>query len=158
MKPKNNIVDRFHDTIDYPISVERKQQERNEKLAFLDKREYRHNSLRHFYIFPNLFITSTDGVLFYIGRLMPQSPDKTDLLVNFIKPKFRDLSNRESVLVDAFYRTPIESFTKVIYEDKFILENIQNNLSSVKDLSQIFGDEEFRIKNFHAKINEIIHY
>jgi phenylpropionate dioxygenase-like ring-hydroxylating dioxygenase large terminal subunit len=158
LKPENNIVDRFHDTIDYPISVGKKQQERLEKLSFLDKRQYQHKSLKHFYIFPNLFITSTDGILFYVGRLMPKSSDLTSLFVSFIKPKFKNLSYRELILSEAFYRAPIETFSKVIYEDKIILEDIQKNLPSVIDQQQVFGEEEFRIKNFHIMIKQIINY
>lgn len=157
-KPENNIVDKNHDMIDYPIKIGKQQKLRNEKLSFLDKRLFKHNSLRHYYIFPNLFITSTDGILFYIGKLTPQSPSKTNLLVNFVSPLMNDLSKKESILSNAFFGASLDSATKVVYEDKEILENIQKNLYQVENLSQIFGDEEFRIENFHNNIKKVVKY
>ena len=157
-KPENNVVDKNHDMIDYPIRIGKQQKLRNEKLGFLDKRNFKHNSLRHLYVFPNLFITSTDGILFYVGKLTPQSSSNTNLLVNFVRPLLHDLSKKETILSNAFFGASIESATKVVYEDKEILENIQNNLSKVKDLSQIFGEEEFRIENFHNNIKKEVKY
>jgi len=157
-KPENNVKDRNHDMIDYPIRNGRQQKLRNEKLNFLDKRLFKHNSLRHIYIFPNLFITSTDGILFYIGKLTPQSPYKTNLLVSFARPILNDLSRKESILSNAFFDSSLDSATKVVFEDKEILENIQKNLPLVEGLTQIFGDEEFRIVNFHDNIKKVVKY
>lgn len=157
-KPENNVVDKNHDMIDYPIRIGKQQKLRNEKLSFLDKRDFKHNSLRHLYIYPNLFITSTDGILFYVGKLAPQSPTTTNLLATFVRPKLNELTKKETMLSNAFFNASLESAQKVVYEDKAILENIQDNLSLVKDLSQIFGEEEFRIENFHKNIKKNINY
>lgn len=157
-KPENHITDRNHDMIDYPIRIGKQQKIRNEKLSFLNTRLFKHSSLRHIYVFPNLFITSSDGVLFYIGKLNPQSPDKTDLLVSFVKPILNDLTTKESILSNAFFNSSLDSSTKVIFEDKEILENIQKNLSMVEGLAQIFGDEEFRVERFHDNIKKNVKY
>jgi phenylpropionate dioxygenase-like ring-hydroxylating dioxygenase large terminal subunit len=157
-KPENHLTVNFHDMVDYPIRIGKKQKLRNEKLSFLDKRTYRHDSLRHVYIFPNLFITSTDGILFYVGKLSPVSKGKSNLLVNFVKPKLDDLTKKESILSKAFFESSIDSSSRVIFEDKEILENIQKNLSSVSKLSQIFEEEEFRIVNFHKNIKKNVKY
>ena len=157
-KPENNVTDKYHDMIDYPIRIGKQQKARNDKLSFLDNRSLKHNSLRHIYIFPNLFITSTDGILFYVGKLAPESTSDTNLLVNFIRPVLKDLSRKEFILSNAFFESSLESSQKVILEDKVILENIQKNLPLVKDVSQVFGDEEFRIMNFHNNIKENVKY
>jgi phenylpropionate dioxygenase-like ring-hydroxylating dioxygenase large terminal subunit len=157
-KPKNHVTDRFHDMIDYPIRIGNQQKIRNEKLSFLKKRSFEHGSLRHVFVFPNLFITSTDGILFYVGKLSPQSADKSDLLVSFVKPKLVDLTKKETVLSNAFFNSSLDSSTKVIFEDKEILENIQKNLPMVEGLAQIFGKEEFRVERFHDNIKKEVKY
>lgn len=157
-RPENHLADDFHDMIDYPIRIGRQQKERNAKLNFLDKKSYIHNSLRHIYIYPNLFITSTDGTLFYIGRLTPENEADTALLVNFARPVLKDLTKKEEFIANAFFESSPESAQKVIFEDREILENIQSNLPLIKDLTQIFGDEEFRIVRFHEKISNFVKY
>lgn len=157
-RPENNVTDNYHDMIDYPIRIGKQQKTRNERLGFLENRLFKHNSLRHIYVFPNLFITSTDGILFYVGKLTPESTSDTNLLVNFIRPVLNDLSRKELIFSNAFFESSLDSSQKVIMEDKIILENIQENLPLVKDISQIFGDEEFRISNFHSNIKKNVKY
>jgi phenylpropionate dioxygenase-like ring-hydroxylating dioxygenase large terminal subunit len=157
-KPENHVINKYHDMIDYPIRIGKKQNSRNERLSFLENRSLKHNSLRHIYIFPNLFITSTDGLLFYVGKLTPESCLDTNLLVNFIRPVINNLSRREFVLSNAFYESSLESSQKVIFEDRVILESIQKNLPLVEDKIQIFGEEEFRLLNFHNNIKKNVKY
>ncbi len=158
LDPQNHFSENMHDTIDYPLLNTDKQVERNKKLSFLDKRKFIHNSFRHFFIFPNLFISSTDGILFYIGRLDPLSVNQTNLLVSFHKPVFDDLAHRENVLIDLFYNEGFDSFFNVILEDKKVLENIQSNLISVPKETQIFGNQENRVSSFHKSLQSIINY
>lgn len=157
-KPENHISDRFHDMIDYPIRIGKQQKVRNEKLNFLNKRLYIHNSLRHIFIYPNLFLTSTDGTLFYIGKLTPNDEGNTELLVNFAKPVLNGLTQKEEFISKAFFESSLDSASKVIYEDRAILENIQKNLPLVRDLCQIFGSEEFRVSKFHERIINFVKY
>lgn len=157
-KPENNFNENGHDKIDYPVRVTKLQKEREFKLTFLNKSNYLHNSLQHWYICPNLFITSSVGNLFYIGRINPCEYDFTELHAQFVLPKYFELTNKEKFLLKAYSESSVLSSKKVIYEDKQILEQIQNNLNCVPEEKQIFGDEEFRIEAFHKILNNKINY
>lgn len=157
-KPENHFCENRHDKVDYPIRTTSAQVERESKLTFLTKTKYSHKSLQHWYIFPNLFITSTAGNLFYIGKLTPDKPDFTQLNVQFVKPTYTELTKKEGMLLNAYAQASLDSSTKVIFEDREILENIQKNLEIIPEQKQIFGEEEFRIEAFHQNIKNIINY
>ncbi|CAI9679776.1 Rieske 2Fe-2S domain-containing protein [Elizabethkingia anophelis] len=157
-KPENHLYDNGNDKIDYPMRITASQKEREEKLTFFNKTLYSHKSLQHWYIFPNLFITSTAGNLFYIGKLTPRKGNFTQLHAQFMMPTYTDLSKKEEMLLKAYATTSIDSSKKVIFEDREILETIQTNLYIVPEEAQIFGEEEFRIQAFHEKIKNIINY
>ena len=72
--------------------------------------------------------------------------------------KVDKLSKKESIVLNAYATASIDSAQKVIFEDREILELIQQNMEIIPKLSQIFGEEEFRIKLFHDKITELINY
>lgn len=157
-KPENHYCENGHDKVDYPIRTTAAQTERENKLTFLNKTQYIHKSLQHWYIYPNLFITSTAGNLFYIGRLTPDKPDFTQLYAQFVKPTYAELTKKEGMLLNAYAQTSLDSSTKVIFEDREILEDIQKNLNIIPEEKQIFGEEEFRIEAFHQNIKNIINY
>ncbi len=157
-KPENHFYENGNDLVDYPMRKSDMQTERESKLAFMTKTKYSHESLRHWYVFPNLFITSTAGNLFYIGKLMPEKPDLTELHAEFVMPNYTELSKIEETLLGAYAQVSVESSIKVIHEDRVILEEIQKNICKIEDQKQIFGEEEFRIKYFHQKINTLINY
>lgn len=157
-KPENHTYNCGHDMVDYPMRTTAAQSEREEKLSFLNKSLYLHKSLQHWYVFPNLFITSTAGNLFYVGKLTPNKKDYTQLHAYFIKPKYGELSKKEHIILNAYLNTAIDSSIKVILEDRAILEEIQENLYIQPHEAQVFGEEEFRIKTFHEKIKNKIKY
>lgn len=157
-KPENHFNERGHDKVDYPIRTTALQTEREAKLSFLTKTQYSHKSLQHWYIFPNLFISSTAGNLFYVGKMSPEKPDFTNLHAEFVKPTYGELTKKEGMLLNAYAQTSLDSSKKVIFEDRDILEVIQQNLNLITEQKQIFGEEEFRIDAFHQNINNIINY
>lgn len=157
-KPEGHIYDKGNDKIDYPMRKTASQAEREEKLPFLNKTTYSHKSLQHWLIYPNLFITSTAGNLFYVGRMSPNTAGDTQLYTQFVKPTYTELSKKESIVLNAYATTSVDSAQKVIFEDRDILEVIQKNMEIKPEISQIFGEEEFRIKLFHDKIENIINY
>lgn len=157
-KPEGHFYEKGNDKIDYPMRKTSTQAEREEKLPFLGKTTYLHKSLQHWFIYPNLFITSTAGNLFYVGRMMPNTANNTQLHTQFVKPTYTELSKKESIVLNAYATASIDSAQKVIFEDREILELIQQNMEIIPKLSQIFGEEEFRIKLFHDKITELINY
>lgn len=157
-KPENHFCENQHDKIDYPTRSTTAQTERESKLTFFTKTQYSHKSLQHWYIFPNLFVTSTTGNLFYIGKLIPNKPDFTQLHAQFVKPTYKELTKKEKLLLNAYAQASLDSSIKVIFEDRKILEDIQRNLSVIPEQKQIFGEEEFRIQAFHQNIKNIINY
>jgi phenylpropionate dioxygenase-like ring-hydroxylating dioxygenase large terminal subunit len=157
-KPENHFFESGHDKVDYPTRTTALQTEREAKLSFLTKTEYSHKSLQHWYIFPNLFISSTAGNLFYVGKLSPDKPNLTNLYAEFVKPTYTDLTKKEGMLLNAYAQASLDSSKKVIFEDRDILEVIQQNLSIIPNDKQIFGEEEFRIEAFHQNIKNIINY
>ncbi|MCY0979386.1 Rieske 2Fe-2S domain-containing protein [Chryseobacterium wangxinyae] len=157
-KPENHFYENGHDKVDYPIRTTALQTEREAKLSFLTKTEYSHKSLQHWYIFPNLFISSTAGNLFYVGKLSPEKPNLTNLYAEFVKPTYTGLTKKEGMLLNAYAQASLDSSKRVIFEDRDILEVIQKNLSIILNDKQIFGEEEFRIEAFHQNIKNIINY
>lgn len=157
-KPENHFNEKGHDRIDYPSRQLKSNIVRDEKLTFLSKSTYKHSSLQHWFIFPNLFITSTLGNLFYIGRLNAISYNESELDAQFFNPKYGDLNKKERIVLDAYSQSAINSSKKVINEDLIILEEIQKNLVLIPEKNQIFGEEEFRIKAFHNHIKNFINY
>ncbi len=73
-------------------------------------------------------------------------------------PTYNELSKKEAMLLKAYATTSLDSAIKVIFEDREILEQIQNNLEVIPSKHQVFGEEEFRIQEFHKKLKSIINY
>lgn len=116
----------------------------------LASRTFKTQGYLHFYIYPNAFISSVEGKGFYFGFMLPESPSKTNLRVRYFSSKFeKELSDSEQNIVDFVNNSTNGSLDLVLNEDKKIVENIQSNLTSFKDRSPIFGDEEFRILKFY---------
>jgi phenylpropionate dioxygenase-like ring-hydroxylating dioxygenase large terminal subunit len=134
----------------------------NKKIdEILSKRTFKIEGYLHFFIYPNAFISSVEGKGFYMGFLMPNSPEKTTLRVRYFSPKLENiLSDSNQNIFDFVVHSSHESLDVVLNEDKNIIELIQSNLNSVENLEPIFGNEEFRINKFYnffeekIKINE----
>jgi hypothetical protein len=113
----------------------------------------------HFFLYPNAFVSSVEGKGFYLGFLLPESPNVTNLRVRYFEPILEDiLTDSNQNILNFFIQSSHESLFTVLNEDKKIIEKIQSNLHSVEHLAPIFGQEEFRINNFYdyfkSRINE----
>ena len=115
-------------------------------LSHLNGRSLKHRTYHHIYLFPNLFVSSTQGTSFFVGQLLPISEEQTILRVRYFEPKMewkpwyrtrQDLVNVETVDVGL----------QLIAEDKQILENIQRSMS-LTDRPGIIGADEVRIEGF----------
>lgn len=100
---------------------------RQRALAHLSSRPYAHDSFYHIFIFPNLFIASTEGASFYVGQAMPVTPDKTVLRARYFEPAIL-LSDRHRVRQDVLNDGTTASSLQIVEEDKPILESIQQRM------------------------------
>lgn len=151
----NNEYDNGHSVADYPKKHEENKKE-NKILKYLENIEYQHDSFKHFFVFPNLLISSTQGKTIYIGNVLPISADKTILRKRFYSPKFKENFEPNEVIHNAYLEIAKTSINQILSEDKIVLEQIQKNMPFVNQ-TYFIGNEEKRIAHFHKKYLEIIH-
>jgi phenylpropionate dioxygenase-like ring-hydroxylating dioxygenase large terminal subunit len=123
-------------------------------LSHLNGRSLKHRTYHHIYLFPNMFVSSTQGTSFFVGQLLPISEEQTILRVRYFEPKMewkpwyrsrQDLVNVETVDVGL----------QLIAEDKQILENIQRSMA-LTDRPGIIGADEVRIEGFWKHYEQVM--
>ncbi len=149
----NNDYYNGHSVADYPKSD--KVDEGNKLLKYLDNIEIKHDTFRHYFIFPNLLISSTEGTSIYVGNILPVNSEKSILRKRFYSPKFRDNFIPKEAIHKAFLEMVKTSINQILEEDKVILEQIQKNMPFVEN-TYFLGKEESRINSFHEKYLELI--
>jgi phenylpropionate dioxygenase-like ring-hydroxylating dioxygenase large terminal subunit len=100
---------------------------RQRALSHLDHRDYKHDSFYHIHIFPNLFISSTEGMSFYVGHALPLAAEETLLRVRFLGPRV-ELSGSGRVRQELLDAQSGASGLRIIEEDRVMLESIQRGL------------------------------
>ena len=142
-----------------PIDNDKISPKRKKILQYLEGRTFKHNSFYHLYIYPNLFISSTEGSSFYIGHALPNSSNETNLRVRYFEGKIDNIEDYRNYQ-DVVNNDIVNFGNEVLNEDKVIIQNVQKGISmSTKKL--YLNKEEFRIKYFHEHyctqldINEI---
>src|SRR5690606_29130732 len=116
--------------------------------SHLDHRLFSHDSFYHIHIFPNLFISSTEGTSFYVGQALPVSATETQLRIRFYEPSV-ELSETARARQDAINMQSTPLGLRVIEEDRVILETQQQGISQTHRTPNI-GNEEVRISHFHT--------
>lgn len=149
----NNHYQNGHSVADYPKSEN--YNEGNKLLNYLDNIEFKHSSFRHYFVFPNLLISSTEGTSIYVGNILPISSEKSILRKRFFSPKFKDGYAPKEAIHKAFLEMVKTSINQILNEDKIVLEQIQSNIQFV-DQTYFLGTEEARISDFHKKYLELI--
>jgi phenylpropionate dioxygenase-like ring-hydroxylating dioxygenase large terminal subunit len=140
------VFDGPHSSSHFPRTAIAAEARRAKALAYLDQREYAHDSFFHIYIFPNLFISSTQGLSFYVGHALPRSAGETDLRFRLFEPRF-ELTRAQRAAQDFVNRGGTQLGRKVIEEDRTILENIQRGVA-LSEKPGIVGADEVRISGF----------
>lgn len=137
-----------HSSSHFPRMPIKREALRKRAIAHLDERPLQHDSFFHIFIFPNLFLSSTEGANFYVGQALPLAANRTDLRIRFFEPRveFGEKARRRQ---DALNPQAVDLGLKVIGEDKTILETVQRGIS-IADRSPALGREEVRIAAFHA--------
>jgi phenylpropionate dioxygenase-like ring-hydroxylating dioxygenase large terminal subunit len=140
------IVEGGHSSCHWPREVSVNEDQMRRGLSHLNGRSLKHQTYHHIYVFPNMFVSSTQGTSFYVGQLLPISEDNTILRIRYFEPKMewkrwhrtrQDLVNVETV----------EIGVRLIEEDRQILENIQRGVR-LSDRPGVLGADEVRIAAF----------
>jgi choline monooxygenase len=129
-----------------PIANNQVSVKRKKMLNYLDKREFKHDSYYHLFIYPNLFISSTEGISFYIGHALPNNFCETNLRTRYFECKIKNIEEYRNY--QDFLNSDIVNFgNEILNEDKIIIQNVQKGLE-ISNKSLYLNKEEFRIKEF----------
>ncbi|UFH46669.1 aromatic ring-hydroxylating dioxygenase subunit alpha [Flavobacterium galactosidilyticum] len=130
-----------------PVEKNETSLKRKKILKYLDNREFKHDTYYHLFIYPNLFISSTEGISFYIGHALPNSFCETNLRTRYFECKINNMEDyrnyQDVVNVDI-----VNFGNEILNEDKEIIQNVQKGLT-MSNKSLYLNKEEFRIKEFH---------
>ena len=151
--PFNHELHNRHDSIEYPV-FEQSKKKSIKGLNLFKNRDLIHASYKHYYIAPNLFISSTEGLFFYIGRLDPLSKNKTNLQVMFRMSLLKNDLNKN--IIKHYYKVSSINSINVIKEDQIMVQNQQKNMKYISNKNSIFTKDEPRIINFHKNLNKSI--
>jgi choline monooxygenase len=137
-----------HSSCHFPRMATESESKRKHLLKHLESRAFHHNSFYHLYIFPNLFISSTEGSSFYIGSALPTAANRTTLVSRFLEPQvtLTGPQRRKQNLINE-HSVPLG--LRVIDEDRIILEKIQSTISIV-DFEGCLAEQEIRLARFEA--------
>jgi phenylpropionate dioxygenase-like ring-hydroxylating dioxygenase large terminal subunit len=135
-----------HSSCHFPRAEIKREKLRRKILSHLAERRYQHDSFFHIYVFPNLFISSQEGLTFYIGQALPSASGRTVLRTRIFEPNV-ELSGGGRSRQDGLNAQSVEIAGKVIAEDKVILEAVQRGLA-VSTKPGVLGADEVRIAAF----------
>jgi phenylpropionate dioxygenase-like ring-hydroxylating dioxygenase large terminal subunit len=136
-----------HSSSHFPRVPTKRESLRKKIVSHLDSREFAHDSFFHVYVFPNLFISSTEGTAFYVGHALPGSAGQTMLRTRLFEPNV-ELTSGGRARQDAINKQGTALAIQVIEEDRAILETVQRGVTAA-DRPAVLGTEEVRIHAFH---------
>lgn len=130
----------------FPRAEIKREHLRRKILSHLAERSYAHDSFFHIYVFPNLFISSQEGLTFYIGQALPTDARHTVLRTRVYEPKI-EFSQGGRARQDMLNQQSVEIAAQVIEEDRTVLEAVQRGME-VSTKPGMLGAEEVRIAAF----------
>jgi phenylpropionate dioxygenase-like ring-hydroxylating dioxygenase large terminal subunit len=148
--PEDVVLDGLHSSYHVPRTAtanEKHESLRRRLRSHLSAREFAHDSYFHIFIFPNLFVASTEGTTFFVGQTLPLAADRTDLRVRYLEPAM-DLPARHRVKQDLVNKVTSENGLRLIIEEDLpVLETIQQGVR-MTDLPGFIGEGEVRIREW----------
>lgn len=141
-----------HSSCHFPRVEGRREKLRDSYLSHLKDRGLSHQSLYHIHVLPNLFISSPEGLAFYVGHALPIAPGETLLRTRLFEPAV-ELDVKARAKQETINQTSVASTIEVIEEDRLVLEQIQKAIR-FSDRPGRIGDEEVRIKGFQQRYAE----
>ncbi len=145
--PQDVTVDGPHSSFQLPRTPsadEEQERVRRRFLSHLANRSFQHDSYLHLFVFPNLFISSTEGRAFFVGQALPVRAAETNLRVRYYEPA--GIANRHRSRQEMVNQQFSETGLAIIAnEDKPILESIQANMA-LANSPGFLGEGETRIR------------
>jgi choline monooxygenase len=145
--PEQVVVDGPHSSFHVrrtPTGREEQEALRRRFLSHLAKRSLTHDSYFHIFIFPNLFVASTEGTTFFVGQALPHAAGQTNLRLRYLEPA--GLPARSRGRQDMVNQTYSENGLKIIVEEDLpVLETVQKGLA-ISDRPGFIGAGETRIR------------
>lgn len=127
-----------------PSLNEEKEALRRRFLSHLARRTFQHDSYLHLFIFPNLFVSSTEGRAFFVGEALPVAPGETILRARYYEPA--GLADRHRGRQEMVNQQFSETGLAIIAdEDRPMLESIQANMA-IAGSAGFLGEGETRIR------------
>ena len=136
-----------HSSSHFPRVPTRRENLRQRITSHLAARSFAHDSFFHAYVFPNLFISSTEGLTFYVGHVLPVTGGESDLRVRFFEPNV-ELDAKGRARQHALTPQSVQLGLQVIEEDRAVLADVQRGIA-VASRHPALGPEESRIRAFH---------
>jgi choline monooxygenase len=135
-----------HSSCHFPRREIKREHLRRKILSHLADRAYAHDSFFHIFVFPNLFVSSQEGLTFYIGQALPVDARRTVLRTRVYEPHLA-LSEGARARQDMLNQQTVGIAGRVIAEDKVVLESVQRGLE-VSSKPGVLGADEVRIAAF----------
>lgn len=136
-----------HSSSHFPRIPIKREALRRKIISHLDGRTFAHDSFFHIHIFPNLFISSTEGTNFYVGHAIPKAANTTMLRVRLFEPAV-ELTAGGRARQNAINQQSVPLALQVIEEDRSVLERVQRG-TTIAERPSVLGGEEVRIAAFH---------
>lgn len=143
---ENVVFSGRHSSCHFPRSEGERDKLRSRMFSHLQNRGHSHDSFHHTFIFPNLFIASTEGLSFYVGHALPVSAEETVLRLRYFEPAV-ELTTNQRIRQDRINEEANSIGLRLVQEDKEILENVQKGMR-ISDMPGMIGDEETRVRAF----------
>ncbi len=146
--------DSGHSSAHFPRQPQAREALRLRYLSHLEGRPFDHDSFFHIFVFPNLFIGSSQGLSFYVGQLLPEGPERTLLRSRNFEPAV-ELSPKHRARQEPINAEQNAMSTRLIEEDRAVLEGIQSGIR-LADGPGAIGDDEIRIRDFHRHYERVM--
>lgn len=143
-----------HSSAHFPRQEQPREALRLRYLSHLKDRPFDHDSFFHIFVFPNLFIGSSQGLSFYVGQLLPTGSQETILRARNYEPNVQ-LSDKHRARQEPINAEQNDMSRKLVEEDRAILEQIQRGIRLAERPGAI-GDDEIRIRQFHDHYEQLM--
>jgi phenylpropionate dioxygenase-like ring-hydroxylating dioxygenase large terminal subunit len=146
------VIDGDHSSCHFPRLDAANEDFMRRSLSHLNGRSLSHRSYYHIYLYPGLFVSSSQGMSFYVGQLLPLSPEETLLRIRYFEPKM-NWKSWHRTRQDQVNLETVEVGLGLLQEDKLILENIQK-VMRLSNRPGVLGREEARIAAFAQRYTQ----
>lgn len=135
-----------HSSCHFPRMADARDGLRKRMFSHLASREFSHDSFYHIFIFPNLFIASTEGMSFYVGHAIPVGPEQSLLRLRYLAPNLEFTAGQRQ-RQDKISQETNAIGLRLVAEDRAILENVQKGIR-IADKPGRLGADEVRVQAF----------